>query len=125
MQTMTVGQLHDVIGRAVARSRTQRGHCPLRCGGLVAAELNHRLRRALAYCAQARSDRSTVSPSRRRRDAVGRAVDTAHGFAYPALDLAIDWHADAARRQDIAIAELRRAIAALSAYWSSAWWKPG
>ncbi len=36
------------------------------------------------------------------------AIDAANGFAYPAMDLALDWLPGAAKSQGIAIAGIRR-----------------
>jgi (2R)-3-sulfolactate dehydrogenase (NADP+) len=63
-----------------------------------------------AYCAQAKAGKvdgfATPSATETRPGAV--AVDAAHGFAYPALELATSWLPDAARKQGIAIAGIRR-----------------
>ena len=111
---MTAQQAHELVAAALQGSNTSAANAHSVAEALVAAELagqgGHGLRRVLAYCAQARSgkvDGRAVPTSAETRPGA-LAVDAAHGFAYPALDLAIDWLPDAARRQGIAIAGLRR-----------------
>lgn len=114
MSTMTVADVRALIVGALLRSRTNEANAGSVGDALVAAELagqgGHGLRRVVAYCAQARAGkvdgfaRSVATETRPG----ALAVDAAHGFAYPALDLAVEWLPDAARRQGIAMAGIRR-----------------
>lgn len=111
---MTAEEVHDLIAGALRRSKTSDANAASVADALLAAELagqgGHGLRRVAAYTAQARSgkvDGFAVPKSAQTRPGT-LAVDAANGFAYPALDLAIDWLPDAARSQGIAIAGIRR-----------------
>ena len=111
---MTAEEVHDLIAGALCRSKTSEVNAASVADALVGAELagqgGHGLRRVAAYCAQARSGKvdgfATAKGEKTRPGAL--AVDAANGFAYPALDLAVDWLPDAARSQGIAIAGIRR-----------------
>ena len=111
---ITTGQAHDLIAGALQRSGTSTANANSVAEALVAAELagqgGHGLRRVLAYCAQARSGKvdGHAVPTCRETRPGALAVDAASGFAYPALDLAIEWLPGAALRQGIAIAGVRR-----------------
>jgi (2R)-3-sulfolactate dehydrogenase (NADP+) len=110
---MTAAEIHDLIAAALRRSNTCAENAKSVAAALVAAELagqgGHGLRRVLAYCGQARSGKvdGHAKPTSRETRPGALAVDAANGFAYPALDLTIDWLPDAARRQGIAIAGVR------------------
>lgn len=111
---MTAEDVHDLIAAALQRSDTSRENADSVAAALVAAELagqgGHGLRRVEAYCAQARSGKvdGNATPVSKEMRPGALAIDAAHGFAYPALDVAIDWLPEAARRQGIAIAGIRR-----------------
>jgi (2R)-3-sulfolactate dehydrogenase (NADP+) len=81
---------------------------------LLAAELagqnGHGLRRVEAYSAQARAGKvdGFATPTSEALRPGAMAIDAANGFAYPAMDLALDWLPGAAKVQGIAIAGIRR-----------------
>lgn len=81
---------------------------------LVAAELagqtGHGLRRLPAYAGQALTGKvdGFAEPAARQTRPGALMVDAAHGFAYPALALAMDWLPGAARAQGIAVAGVHR-----------------
>ncbi|WP_042249854.1 Ldh family oxidoreductase [Paracoccus sp. PAMC 22219] len=114
MVTMTPDQVHDLILRTLLRCRTGQANAQSVAHALVAAEMvgqsGHGLRRVSSYAAQALSGKvdgfATPTASHPRPGVM--AVDAAMGFAYPALDLAVDWLAEAAPRQGIAAAGIAR-----------------
>lgn len=111
---LSAADVHALIAGALVRSRTSEENAGAVARALVAAELagqaGHGLRRVAAYCAQARSGK--VDGFARAKAVETRpgalAVDAANGFAYPALELAVEWLPEAARRQGIAVAGIRR-----------------
>ncbi|RJK99931.1 Ldh family oxidoreductase [Paracoccus aestuarii] len=114
MVTMTPDQVHDLILRTLMRCRTAEANARSVAQALVAAEMvgqsGHGLRRVPSYAAQALSGKvdgfATPTATHPRPGVV--AVDAAMGFAYPALDLAVDWLAEAAPQQGIAGAGIVR-----------------
>jgi (2R)-3-sulfolactate dehydrogenase (NADP+) len=111
---MTAEEVHDLIAGALCRSKTSEANAVSVADALLAAELagqgGHGLRRVAAYTAQARSGKvdGFATPKGEQTRPGALAVDAANGFAYPALDCAVDWLPDAARGQGIAIAGIRR-----------------
>ena len=81
---------------------------------LVAAEAEgqggHGLSRLPVYAAQARVGKvdGFAAPAATQTAAAALAIDAAHGFAYPALDLALERLAPLARQAGIALAAVRR-----------------
>ncbi len=114
MVNMMPDQVHDLILRTLLRCRTGQANAESVARALVAAELagqsGHGLRRVPSYAAQALSGKvdgfATPTASHPRPGVM--AVDAANGFAYPALDLAVDWLVQAAPRQGIAAAGVAR-----------------
>ena len=104
----------ELVTGALTRSRTSRDNAASVARALLAAELagqnGHGLRRGGAYSAQARAGKvdGFAIPSSQALRPGALAIDACHGFAYPAMDLALDWLPDAARSQGIAIAGIRR-----------------
>ncbi|OCW58238.1 sulfolactate dehydrogenase [Hoeflea olei] len=104
----------QLIAEALMRNRTSAENAASVARALLAAELagqtGHGLRRVAAYSAQARAGKvdgfATPSSTQLRPGAL--AIDAGNGFAYPAMDLALDWLPDAAKAQGIAIAGIRR-----------------
>lgn len=76
----------------------------------AAGQSGHGLRRVPAYVKQVRSGKvdghATPTPSRPRPGIL--AIDANHGFAYPALDLAVDMLPAIVREQGIALAAINR-----------------
>ncbi len=112
--TLTLAETRDLIKSAFLASRTSEANAVSVADALAGAEAlgqsGHGLRRVASYCAQARSgkvDGHAVPKSDRTAPAVVR-VDAANGFAYPAIDLAIQGLAPVAADQGIALAGIRR-----------------
>ncbi len=111
---LSVAETHDLISRALLNSRTSAENARPVADALVAAELagqgGHGLRRVDVYCAQARSGKidGMAVPSVTALRPGALSVDAAHGFAYPAIDLALPWLNKAARAQGIAMAGIQR-----------------
>ncbi|MCV0397976.1 MAG: Ldh family oxidoreductase [Rhizobiaceae bacterium] len=111
---LTVAEAHALVCAALTASSTSLDNAVSVADALVGAELagqgGHGLRRVAAYAAQARSGKvnghATPKASRPRPGTV--SVDAAHGFAYPALDLAIAELTRLAPEQGIATAGVRR-----------------
>ncbi|MDP3525089.1 MAG: Ldh family oxidoreductase [Hoeflea sp.] len=114
MLTMMPEAVTELISGALQRSRTSADNAASVARALLAAELagqsGHGLRRVEAYAAQARAGKvdGFARPSSAQLRPGALAIDAASGFAYPAMDLALDWLPDAARTQGIAIAGIRR-----------------
>lgn len=114
MAVMTPDQAHDLIVRTLLRCGTAQANAESVARALVAAELvgqsGHGLRRVPSYAAQALSGKvdGFVSPTFTHPRPGVIAVDAANGFAYPALDIAIDWLTRAAPEQGIAAAGIAR-----------------
>ncbi len=81
---------------------------------LVATERDgqkgHGLSRVSSYCEQVRAGKidPDAAPTARRLSDGATLIDAAHGFAYPAIDLAIEELRDLAQRSIIAAAAIRR-----------------
>ena len=103
-----------LIAAALRRSDVSDSNAASVAEALTAAELagqtGHGLRRVEAYAAQARAGKvkGHAEPTLKATRPGALAVDAAHGFAYPALDLAIERLPDAARANGIAMAGIRR-----------------
>lgn len=114
MTVLTLDQAHDLVVSTLRRCNTSADTAASVARALIAAEQagqsGHGLRRVPSYALQALSgkvDGHAVPVARHPRPGV-MAVDAAHGFAYPALDLAIDWLARSAPGQGIAAAGIGR-----------------
>lgn len=114
MVNMMPDEVQDLIFRTLLRCRTEQANAQSVGRALVAAELagqsGHGLRRVPSYAAQALSgkvDGFATPVADQPRPGV-MAVDAANGFAYPALDMAVDWLAQAAPQQGIAAAGIFR-----------------
>lgn len=111
---LAVDEVHALVVETLMRCRTSAENAGAVASALVAAELagqqGHGLRRMPSYCAQALSGKvdGMARPRARQARPAALAVDAAHGFAYPAIDLAVEWLPDAARSQGIAIAGIHR-----------------
>lgn len=112
--SMTPEAVTELIAGALMRSRTSQTNALAVARALLAAELagqgGHGLRRVSAYSAQARAGKvdGFATPTSRRTRPGALAIDAAHGFAYPAMDLALEFLPEAARSQGIAIAGISR-----------------
>lgn len=114
MLKMTPEAVTELITGALLRSRTSKENAASVARALLAAELagqnGHGLRRVAAYSAQASAGKADgfATPSSQALRPGALAIDAGNGFAYPAMDLALDWLPDAAKKQGIAIAGIRR-----------------
>lgn len=106
--------VHALIRAALERSNVAPANAISVANALLAAELTgqsgHGLRRVASYAAQAACGKvdGHAQPHLGRKKPGAALVDAANGFAYPALDLALDWLPQAARSQGIAIAGITR-----------------
>ncbi|WP_417436281.1 Ldh family oxidoreductase [Hoeflea sp.] len=114
MLTMTPEAITELVTGALMRSRTSKENAASVARALLAAELagqnGHGLRRVEAYAAQARTGKvdGFAVPKAETTRPGALAIDAGNGFAYPAMDLALDWLPGAAQTQGIAIAGIRR-----------------
>lgn len=111
---MTPDAVTELIVGALTRSRTSQANAGSVARALLAAEFagqnGHGLRRVAAYSAQARAGKvdGFATPVSEQFRPGALSIDAGNGFAYPAMDLALEWLPDAARSQGIAIAGIRR-----------------
>ncbi|MCA1404444.1 Ldh family oxidoreductase [Ensifer sp. IC3342] len=112
--TLDAGQIHALIFGALVRSRTSEKNAASVADALVEAELagqgGHGLRRVAAYAAQAKAGKvdGFATPTLEKPRPAVLAVDAANGFAFPALDLAVEPLGECARSQGVALAGFRR-----------------
>jgi (2R)-3-sulfolactate dehydrogenase (NADP+) len=114
MPILSLAEAEDLVTRALVRSRTEAGNARSVARALVGAEADglkgHGLSRVPSYAAQVKAgkvDGSAKPEASRPRPAVV-AVDAAHGFAYPALDLAVASLPEVARSEGVGVAPVRR-----------------
>lgn len=111
---LSLTEAHHLVTNTLLRCRTSRPNAEAVARALVAAEtggqVGHGLRRLPSYAAQALSGKvdGRVSPASRLGRPGVLSVDARNGFAYPALDMAVDWLTVAAPRQGIAAAGITR-----------------
>ena len=113
-QLLSLEAAHALVAGTMVRCNTSAANAALVADALIGAELTgqagHGLRRVPSYGAQALSgkvDGHAVATVERTRPGV-MTVDAAHGFAYPALALALAALPEMARAQGIAAAGVRR-----------------
>ncbi|MGF1620597.1 MAG: Ldh family oxidoreductase [Rhodomicrobiaceae bacterium] len=88
-------ELETLVARALVASNTSAENAASVARALVAAEIDgqkgHGLSRVAAYAAQARSGKvdGHARPQLSRTRSASVMIDVAHGFAYPAFDLAV------------------------------------
>lgn len=111
---LTIDEAHALVETALTASRTSTPNAVSVARALVGAELagqgGHGLRRVPAYAAQARAgkvDGHAVPTAQRTRPGAVH-IDAGYGFAYPALDLAVEEIATIAPAQGIAVAGVVR-----------------
>ncbi len=113
-QTIPAAALESLVAAALEAAGTNVSNAASVARALVAAEIDgqkgHGLSRVASYAAQARAGKvdGRASPSAERTRAATLAIDAAHGFAYPALDLAVASIPGIAREVGIAAAGIRR-----------------
>lgn len=111
---LDLGAAHALVIETLTRCRTAAPNARHVADALVAAELagqtGHGLRRVPSYAGQALTGKvdGFAEPAARQTRPGVLMVDAAHGFAYPALALAMDWLPGAARAQGVAVAGVRR-----------------
>lgn len=111
---VTAGDATGLIVRALTRSRTSPDNAAAVARALIGAELagqaGHGLRRLSAYCAQAQAGKvdGFARPSIQRIKPGSVAIDAANGFAFPAIEAAVEILPELARTQGIATVGIRR-----------------
>ena len=114
MAVLTLAQAEDIVIRTLMRRRTSEANAKSVARALVGAEADglkgHGLSRLPSYAAQAKVGKvdGFAQPVVTRPKPAIVAVDAAHGFAYPALGLAVGALPSVARTQGIAAAPIRR-----------------
>ena len=114
MPILAIPEAEDLVARTLRRCRTGEDNAKSVARALVAAEADglkgHGLSRVPTYAAQAKVGKvdGFAEPTLSRPRPAVVAIDAAHGFAFPALDLAVSALPEAARRQGIAAAPIRR-----------------
>jgi (2R)-3-sulfolactate dehydrogenase (NADP+) len=114
MPTLTLAEAEDLVAATLTRCRTREDNAHSVARALVLAEADglkgHGLSRVPSYAAQAKVGKvdgfATPAVTRPRPAVV--AVDAAHGFAFPAIDVATSALPAAAREAGIAAAPIRR-----------------
>jgi (2R)-3-sulfolactate dehydrogenase (NADP+) len=95
MQNITAADLTTLVTQALVANRTREANAASVARALVAAEIDgqsgHGISRVASYAAQAKVSKvdGQASPTARATKPGALLIDAAHGFAYPALDLAI------------------------------------
>ena len=114
MAILKIQEAENLVRDALVRSNTSEPNAASVARALVAAEVDglkgHGLSRVATYAAQSKSgkvDGFATPTSTRPRPAL-LAVDAGHGFAYPALDLALSELPAIAREQGVAAAAISR-----------------
>jgi (2R)-3-sulfolactate dehydrogenase (NADP+) len=114
MPTLTLAAAEELVVKTLTRCRTDAETAKSVARALVAAEADgqkgHGLSRVPTYAAQAKVGKvdGFAKPVLEWRRPAAAVVDVKHGFAYPALDLALAALPDAARANGIAAAALTR-----------------
>jgi (2R)-3-sulfolactate dehydrogenase (NADP+) len=113
-ETLAIDVLERLVATALERAGTTAANAASVARALVAAEIDgqkgHGLSRVASYAAQVRNGkidgRATPAAQRTRPGTV--AIDAGHGFAYPALDLAVEKLPEIARESGIAAVGITR-----------------
>lgn len=111
---ISLTQLKHIIETALCAHGTEIGNAELVARALVSAEadglLGHGLSRLTSYCAQVASGKINghAVPAVRKVADAAVVVDANHGFAYPAIQLAIEKLATLAPKTGVAIAAITR-----------------
>lgn len=111
---LSADEASALVVETLMRCRTSKASAEAVARALVGAELadqpGHGLRRLAAYAAQARSGKvdGMAVPTAQATRPGALAVDAAQGFAFPAIELALEHLPGMARAQGIAIAGIRR-----------------
>lgn len=111
---LTLAAAETLVLDALKRDGVEEGNALSVSRALVAAEAagqsGHGLRRAVAYASQAKSGKvdGVAKPILYQPYPSVIQIDACHGYAYPALDLAVPALTEMARSQGIAMAAIRR-----------------
>lgn len=114
MAVLTIPEAEILVADALVRCRTSEPNAKSVARALVAAEadglMGHGLSRVASYAGQAKVGKvdGFATPASVRQKPAVLAVDAAHGFAYPALDLVGLEIPAIAREQGMAAAAIRR-----------------
>jgi (2R)-3-sulfolactate dehydrogenase (NADP+) len=114
MPTLTLDQADALVTATLLRCRTDEANARSVARALVGAEADgqngHGLSRVPSYAAQAKAGKvdGFAKPSFTWHRPAAAVVDAKHGFAYPAIDLAVDALPDAARQNGMAAAAITR-----------------
>jgi len=114
MPTLTLDQAQTLVVDTLTRCRTDADNAESVARALVGAEAEgqkgHGLSRLPSYAAQAQVGKvdGMAKPALEWRRPAAAVVDAKHGFAYPAIDLAIAALPQAARTSGIAAAAITR-----------------
>jgi (2R)-3-sulfolactate dehydrogenase (NADP+) len=114
MPTLSLAEAEALVTRTLTRCRTDVANAAGVARALVGAEADgqkgHGLSRAPTYAAQAKIGKvdGFAKPALAWRRAAAAVVDAKHGFAYPAIDLALDALPNAARQNGMAAAAITR-----------------
>lgn len=112
--TLTTDEAEGLVEAAFRRAGVAMPAARSTARALVAAERDgqkgHGLSRVLSYVEQVASGKVAplAEPSARRLSDAAVVIDAAHGFAYPAIDLALAELAPMARNYAVAVAAIRR-----------------
>ena len=111
---LSTAELENVIREALLASRTSAENAASVARALAGAEIDgqkgHGLSRVPSYTAQSRSGKvdGSANPVLRQTRPASLVVDAAHGFAYPAIDLAIAKLPETTNATGIAAAAITR-----------------
>ncbi|MEM1040247.1 MAG: Ldh family oxidoreductase [Pseudomonadota bacterium] len=114
MALLTVAEIDMLVRETLERCNTSADNAASVAAALTGAELagqaGHGLRRVPSYASQALSGKldGHAVPKLDKRAAATLSIDAAHGFAYPALDLAVETLPAMARACGIALAGIHR-----------------
>jgi len=114
MPNLTPTQAHDLVVSTLTRCKTSAVNAQAVARALVAAEMDglkgHGLSRVPMYAAQAKIGKvdGMAAPAMERPKPGLILVDAAHGFAYPAIELAETVLPETARAQGVVSAAIRR-----------------
>ncbi len=114
MARLSLAEARDLVAAALTANGASQPNAASVARALVGAEADglkgHGLSRVATYVAQLRAGKALgdVAPVATRPRPGVLAIDAAHGFAYPALDLAVEALPAIAREQGIAAASISR-----------------
>ena len=114
MPNLPLAEAEGVVARILVANRTSEPNARSVARALVGAEVDgrkgHGLSRVGSYAAQARAGKvdGFATPTASRPAPGVLAIDAAHGFAYPALDLAVERLPEIAKQQGVAMARIGR-----------------